>query len=163
MLEGPTDYQLSHVYYIVASKRGEATLSIEHNPAGQVLVLPVFPSSAVEEALPLLTPEAAHYAAQWRSFMVQDLDRDALGFCVPGDHLPNGIADESRAAELLAIARGHVDPDDSPEGHAWLSDPELSDPEVKVLRSRSEFYPSNLDDFAHDATLMNEHAIDLLQ
>ena len=162
MLEGPTEYQLSHVYFIVSSKRGEATLSIDHNPAHQTLVLPVFPSSAVEEALSLLTPEAAHYAAQWKKFMVPDLDRDALGFCVPGDHLPNGIADESKAPELLTIARRHVNPEDSPEGDAWLKDPDLSDPNVNVLWSRSEVFPSNVDDFAHDATLMNEHSIDLL-
>jgi hypothetical protein len=152
-----SDYELSRVYFIVSSKYDEAALTIEHHPHGQVLMLPVYPSSAVDEALPLLDTATAHYASQWEKIMVDDLDRDAKGFSVPGDHLPNGIAPMDRAPELLTIARRHVDHPDAPEGKAWL---EADD--AKVLWGDAWILPSNKWEFVHEVEVFNEHGIDIL-
>ncbi len=156
MLSGEvTEYELGRVYFIVSSKHDEATLSIEHHPAQQSLLLPVYPSSAVEESLPLLDRATAHYAAQWEKIMVSDLDRDANGFSVPGDHLPRGIAPIENADELLRIARRHVA--GTEEGEA-----SLAEPTARVLSDDAHVWPSNIWEFAHEAEILNEHDITLV-
>lgn len=111
------DYVLRRVYFVVSSKDGEATLDVEHPAARQSLTLPVHPSSAVEEALPLLFAPAAHYAAQWHKIMVGNPeDRDACGFSAPAAHLPDGIAHPDAADSLKHAALQHA----GPEGTAWL-------------------------------------------
>ncbi len=150
-----SEYETGRVYFIVSSKHGEATLAIDHYPARQSLLLPVFPSSAVEDALPYLDFAARHYAAQWRKIMVSNLDRDARGFSLPGEHLPRGIAPSENADELLAIARGYVA--GAPEGEAWLADPD-----ARVLWENTAIYESNKWQFAHEAEVLNEYDIALI-
>jgi hypothetical protein len=95
-------------YFIVSSKHG-ASLSVEHPVGRQTLVLPVHPSSAVEDALPFLEPAFAHYAQQWPKIMVSDPDdTDADGFWVDAGLLPPRIADLHHAAELREIAARHA-------------------------------------------------------
>ncbi len=146
---------MGRVYFIVSSKHDEATLSIDHYPARERLVLPVHPSSAVEDALPYLDSAARHYAAQWQKIMVLDLDRDARGFSLPREHLPRGIAPSENAEDLLAIAREHVT--GAPELEAWLADPN-----AQVLWENTAIYESNKWEFAHEAEVINEYDIDLI-
>ena len=149
-----SEYELGRVYFVVSSKHDEAALSIRHYPMRQGLLLPVYPLSAVEDALPLLYEDTARYAAQWPKIMVEDLDRDAKGFSLPGELMPSGIAPMENAPALLAIARDHA-PTGS-EAEAWLQDAE-----VRVLWDNIWVLESNTKDFAHEAEVINEHGIDL--
>lgn len=96
------------IYFIVSSKMG-ASLSIDYPRGRQGLMLPVYPTSAVEEALHLLEPAFAHYAAQWPKIMVPDPeDTGADGFWVPSKGMPVRIADMAHADELRTIAARHA-------------------------------------------------------
>lgn len=157
MPESLSEYELTRVYFIVSSKWGEATLSIDHYPARQSVVIPVYPSSAVDEVLPLLRVAAAHYARQWQKIMVPDPEeRDARGFSLPGSHLPSGIAPSNNADKLLAIARKHVE--GAPEGEAWLSEST-----ARVLWDDIDIHESNKWEFAHEAEVLNEFEIALIE
>jgi hypothetical protein len=103
------------VYFILSSNEDGATIAVEHPLAKQGINLPVIPSNAVPEALPLLEPAVAHYVSQWEKIMVPDpYDTDARGFYVEGDALPPRIADPSVVPALTEIVRRHT-----PE--AWQS------------------------------------------
>jgi hypothetical protein len=99
--------------------------------------------------------EVAHYTEQWQKIMISDLDRDAKGFSVPGEHLPRGLAPSANAESLLEVARRHVTP--GSEGEGWLSPPH-----GQVLISRVTINPSNTWQFAHEVESINEHRITLL-
>jgi hypothetical protein len=145
-----TEYELGRVYFIVSSKHGEASLAIDHNPARQGLLLPVHPSSSVEEAAHLLYPEVAHYAEQWEKIMVDDLDRGAKGFSVPGDELPRGIAPSENAGALYDLALRHG----GPQFEAWFRQPGS-----KILWEDVHVNPSNTWQFVHEVESINEHGI----
>jgi hypothetical protein len=97
------------VYFILSSKEGTATISVDHRLGNQGLILPVFPMNAVPEALPLLEPAFAHYVAQWEKIMVPDpYDADARGFYIEGNAVPSRIADPSNLPQLSEIVRRHT-------------------------------------------------------
>lgn len=145
--EEVSEGELARVYFVVSSKEGEASLSIEHNPARQSLLLPVYPESAVEDALELLYPEVAHYAAQWEKAMVRDLDRDAEGFSVLGDEMPRGIAPVENADALTELARRYV----GPKWRPWLEEPSFS-----AMHVNREINPGNTCQIAHEVEIINK-------
>ena len=153
--ENVTECELGRVYFVVSSKYDEVDLTVYHNPARQRLILPAYPSSAVEEASLLLNSGAAHYVLQWQKIMVEELHRDARGFSVPGDHLPQGIAPTQNATGLLEIVRKHVV--GLPEGEAFL------EPGARVFFESVTVDNSNLREFAHEAEVFNEYDIELLE
>lgn len=56
-----TQYAKTRACFTVSSKEGTASLDIQNPWAGQSLLLPLHPSSAVAEVLPHLYAAAAHY------------------------------------------------------------------------------------------------------
>jgi hypothetical protein len=76
----------------------------------------VHPLDAVNEALPLLDPVYAHYAAQWPKIMsdyviVDDEELAGREFFLEGEDVPEQIADPSHADELDVIAWRNIPPD----------------------------------------------------
>jgi hypothetical protein len=100
----------------------------------------VHPNSAVEAALPLLSPPARHYAAQWEKMMVEDLDLDAVIVSVDASEVPDGIAPAENGPELYQIALAYV------TGYGR----ELLEYTGRVLRTDFELSPSNTDEFSHE-------------
>lgn len=105
------DYEspIDRVYFVVSSKEGSASISVDHPTARQALTLPVYPSEAVSEALPLLEPAFAHYVRQWTKIMVPDpMETDALGFWIPAAELPGPIAQPEQKTRIDEIATAHL-------------------------------------------------------
>lgn len=103
-------------YFTTSSKEGCASLSVEHPWSFESLWLPVFPSNAIPECLPLLDPAFAHYVGQWEKFMVPDpTDTDAVGFYLPTSSLPEHIAPLENLEALAEIAWAHT-----PEDWKWV-------------------------------------------
>lgn len=122
------------VYFIVSSKEGEATVSVEHPMGRQVLILPVHPNNAVPEALPLLEPVFAHYIAQWEKFMVTDPEEtDARGFYLTAADVPNRIADPNNGPALAEIATRHLTPQVRKFFEGMLPVPALSEIHLDTL------------------------------
>jgi len=97
------------VYFIVSSKRGLASISVDHPAGGQSLMVPVHPFDAVPDVLPHLEPAFAHYVAQWERIRVDDpAETDANGFFVEAATLPARIADPAHAPLLREITGRHV-------------------------------------------------------
>lgn len=135
-----TDYERKHVYFCLSSKYQEATLSIDHWEARQSPLLPWYPDSAINEALPLLDECAAHYVREFTREAEIEWHRDATFLTVPASHLPRGIAPGENADQLLAIARRHAG---GPEAKAWMADVHF-----RALREiDGEPHPSNVDEF----------------
>lgn len=98
-------------YFIVSSKEGTATLSVDYPPGMQTLMVPIYPSCGANEYLPFLEPAFAHYVAQWSKIMVEDpAETDANGFWVDASTLPNRIADSANTEALLAVLKRHMPP-----------------------------------------------------
>ncbi len=98
-----------NVYFMVSSKEGLASLDIEHPLQQQALQIPVFPRCGIAEALPLLEPGFAHYAAQWERIMVPDPEEaDTRGFLIEASELPGPIADARHKRALDDIFIRHV-------------------------------------------------------
>ena len=153
------------VYFYVGHYAGGrmAALDVHHRltrvvpDAGgrQELWLPVHPLDAVKEALPLLDPVYAHYAAQWPKIMsdyviVDDEELAGRGFFLEGENVPEQIADPSHADELDVIAWGNIPPDLRREWeelggresltHALTDDDRLIDPEYQYALIDPEWY-----------------------
>ena len=96
---------VNRVHFVVSSKGGAATLSIEHPKARQDLLVPVYPQSAVGAIAPMLEGAFTHYALQWERIMVPDAEvTDARCFYLHLDEVPVRIADPSRDQELARAA-----------------------------------------------------------
>jgi hypothetical protein len=95
----------------------QRTTRIVPNLVGrQALWLPVHPMDAVGEALPLLDPVYAHYAAQWPKIMsdhvsIGDKEDVGRGFHIRDMSLPEQIADPAHADELDVIAWRNIPPE----------------------------------------------------
>jgi hypothetical protein len=129
------------VFFVVSSKEGTATLSIDHPAANQSLVLPVYPRDGVAEALHLLTPSFAHFAAQWPRVMVPDpAQTDARGFVLEARGLQEQIAADENADALSEVATRNLSDD-------WRAF--FGNKPVPALASRldSNPYVSNVGDF----------------
>lgn len=97
------------VYFVVSSKNGSASIEVEHRAGSQSLLLPVYPSNAVPEALPYIDPVFAHYVAQWEKVTVPDPDdTDARGFYLEASDVPQLIAPWENEATLADIATAHA-------------------------------------------------------
>src|SRR5437899_3238032 len=97
------------VHFTVRSAEGIAALWIEHPVSRQTLMLPVYPSDAVTEALPLLEPAFAHYAAQWPRIMVANPEEpEDKDFFVEASELPARITDPSNRERLQEILERHL-------------------------------------------------------
>jgi len=95
-------------YFVVTGLEAFATLAVRRRAGEQSLILPVHPSEAVTEALPLLDPVFGHYIAQWQKVMVPSPDgRRAWGFYVQESELPKYIGDPANGARLTEIAWAH--------------------------------------------------------
>jgi hypothetical protein len=138
---------LPYVAFLISSKEGLAFFSIEHGGTGQCLGLPVFPSNAIPEALPLLEPAFRNYAAQWERIMVDPFDTDTKGFWVPTSELPGDIADPAMQPLFAELWNRHAGKDlldwfgETPSG-LWFTDPSnlggAYSKEYQVLQSREE-------------------------
>lgn len=99
------------VYFVVSSKEGDASISVEHSLGRQTLILPVHPHNAVPEALGLLEPVFAHYVAQWEKIMVPNpQETDARGFYLTAADVPDRIADPDNGPALAEIATRNLSP-----------------------------------------------------
>ena len=79
---------------------------------------------AVSEALPLLDPVYAHYAAQWPKIMsdyviIENEAEVGRGFFLEGKDLPEQIADLAHADELGVIAWRNLPPEIRRESEEW--------------------------------------------
>ena len=154
---------LWRVYFFVSHYSGGrmAALDVHHRltrvvpDAGgrQELWLPVHPLDAVSEALPLLDPVYAHYAAQWPKIMsdyviVDDEELPGRGFFLEGEDVPEQIADPSHADQLDVVAWKNIPPDLRREWeeeggglrHALENDDRLIDPEYKFALIDPNWY-----------------------
>jgi Cysteine-rich CPCC len=119
----------------------------------QALWLPVHPMDAISEALPLLDPIYAHYAAQWPKIMsdyvsIGERQDGGRGFHIRDMSLPEQIADPALADELDVIAWRNIPPEtrreweEGPEGelpHALTIDPRvIAEHELDVCVHASE-------------------------
>jgi hypothetical protein len=122
------------VYFLISSKESNATLSVDYPLGGQTLVLPVYPSNSVPEALPLLEPGFAHYVAQWEKIMVPDpRETDARGFYLTPADVPDRIADPAHGPALAEIATRHLSPEMNRFFEGMLPVPALSDLDLSML------------------------------
>lgn len=97
------------VFFSISSKEGFADFSIQHPQARQILILPVYPSNAIPDALSLVEPVIAHYMSQWEEFMVPDPDEtDAISWYLESAYFPSRIADPSNAEALRKIGLNHL-------------------------------------------------------
>lgn len=134
------------VHFIVSSKEGGATLSVDHPGAGQSLLVPVYPRSAVEEIMPYLEPAFAHYVLQWERIALPDPElTDAMCFYLNPSDVPGRIADPANATAMVDAARPFYRDEDL----AWFP----NDEPIVLRTDRDEDWSialrirSNRDDF----------------
>jgi len=98
------ELRLRSIYFTTSSKEGYADLTITHLYANESLTLPVVPLNAIPDALPLIEPAFAHYAAQWEKYLVPDPNEtDATGFAIPAGGMPRHIAPPTNWEDLAAL------------------------------------------------------------
>lgn len=97
------------VYFVVWAAGGDVLLTIDDPGSDQILSIPLVPSNAVPDVLPLLDPVFAHYVAQWEKVASPGTGLPS-GFWIEASGLPSRMVSPGAAPRLTALVRRHAPP-----------------------------------------------------